>query len=71
LTTSARRLGERPAASALVAQRQRTVAVAVEAHDLHVRNAHLLRVLLREQLAHPAVAASSWMLSTTIASSFV
>ena len=41
----------------MMPQRQRAVAVAVVAHDLDVGNADLLRVLLREQLAHAPVAA--------------
>src|SRR6185503_19520555 len=52
-----RRVGQRTPAVAMVAQRQRPVAVAIEAHDLHVRNANLLRMLLREQLAHALVTA--------------
>src|SRR6185437_15718226 len=52
-----RRLGKRPAATPVVAQRQRAIAVALVAKHLHVGDAHVLRVLLREQLAHAPVAA--------------
>src|SRR5262245_43804557 len=52
-----RRLRQRPAAPALVAQRQRAVAVAIEAHDLHVGDARFLRVLLCKELPNPTVTA--------------
>src|SRR4029453_6872696 len=48
---------QRPAAATLMAQCKRAIAVAIEPDDLHVGHAHLLRVLLREELAHSAVAA--------------
>ncbi len=52
-----RRLGERPPPPAEMPQRQRPVAAPIVAHDLHVGDPDLLRVLPREELAHPPVAA--------------
>src|SRR5690242_13742274 len=48
---------ERTAASAMMAQRQRAVAIPFVADYLDVRDADVLRVLLRKELAHALVAA--------------
>src|SRR5512143_1879969 len=52
-----RGLGQGPPAVAMMAQRQRAVAVAGVAQNLDIGDVAFLRVLLRQQLAHAAVAA--------------